>query len=103
MEKGLSKEEVTFLSIIRGTSNEIRKKILQFFIEKKPTVSSLKVFADNLQASEAKLVLRPCTPLEFASWREKFEYWVAATWGQVQEDSALLGNELKQKLESDWI
>ena len=49
------------------------------------------------------LLPKSCTPFEFASWREKFEYWVATTWGQVQEDSKLLGNKLKQKLESDWI
>ena len=49
------------------------------------------------------LLPKSCTPLEFASWREKFEYWIAATWGQVQKESKLLDYKLKQQLERNWI
>ena len=65
IDKGLTKEEVTFFAILRGTSSELRTKILQFFIKKKATVSALKIFAENLKPSEvrltggAKTVVRP--------------------------------------------
>ena len=68
VDKGLTKEEVTLLAILRGTSSELRIKILHFFIEKTATVKALKIFADNLRASEVrlsggvKLVVRPGKP-----------------------------------------
>ena len=55
VDKGLTSEEVTLLAILRGTPSDLRIKILQHFIEKTATVKALKVFADNLQASEVKL------------------------------------------------
>ena len=55
VDKGLTSEEVTLLAILRGTPSDLRIKILQHFIEKTATVKALKVFADNLRASEVRL------------------------------------------------
>ena len=55
VEEGLTKEEVLFLSILRGTSNDVRTKVLQLFVEKPPTVAAIKLYADNIRSSEVKL------------------------------------------------
>ena len=36
-------------------SSDLKTRVLQHFLEKKPTVAALKVYADNLRASEHKL------------------------------------------------
>ena len=41
--------------MLRATSQETRTKILQFSVEKEPSVSALKIYANNIRTSECKL------------------------------------------------
>ena len=55
IEDGLLKEDILLLYMLRVTSQETCTKILQFFVERDPSVSALKVYADNIRSSEVKL------------------------------------------------
>ena len=40
--------------------------------------------------------------MEFLSWLDKFRYWIGASFGSFQPESASLANELCMKLDFDW-
>ena len=43
------------MCILRAISNDVRAKILQHFIGQEPTIAALKVYANNLIASEHRM------------------------------------------------
>ena len=97
----------------RTTYSENNGKILEIYFSN--GVAATHVTPSTTQGqgqSEGKYKARPdlvpdplskqWTPLEFVAWRDKFEFWITATWGSVQPDSKSLANELKVKLDADW-
>ena len=64
IESGLQKKDILLLFMLRASNQDTRTKILQFFVQKDPTVAALKIYADNIRSSECKLsgavnVVRP--------------------------------------------
>ena len=55
IEKGLKKEDILLLCKLHTAPQETHTKVLQFFVKKEPTVSALKIYADNFQSDESKL------------------------------------------------
>ena len=49
------KKEIIVLSILRAITGELLSKILQHFMDKEPAVQDLKLFANNLLASDHKI------------------------------------------------
>ena len=45
---------------------------------------------------------KQATPLEFITWLDKFRFWISASFGSFNPESASVAIELKMKLDSDW-
>ena len=98
----------------RSTYSDYNGKILEIYFSNgvATTPQMTPTLTSGPGQSEGKYKARPdlvpdslskqCTPLEFVAGRDKFEFWIIATWGSVQPDSQSLANELKVKLDAEW-
>ena len=54
-EDGMKREDILILCVLRSVSDNLRTCVLQHFIDKQPSLTTFKLFVDNLRASEHNL------------------------------------------------